>query len=131
MNRIKKFESFSTNHREPTEVSYDDWLYKYDIHGKEIFNKKEIQFFNNLVEENRLDIETYYIDEVKISIMMMIESTNGDEDLVEFEFKKLTDEWYLVSKIYNQDPDYEQFFICDEWDEVLGYLKSINLTLPS
>jgi hypothetical protein len=114
----------------PEEVKYDEWLNKYDIHGKEIFNKKEIQFFNRLVEENRLDIETYYINEVKISIMVIIESTDGAEDLVEFEFTKLKDEWYLVSKIYNQDHDYEEFFICDEWDEVLGYLQSINLDIP-
>ena len=134
MKRIKKFESFS-NHRMPEEVTYDQWLNKYDIHGLEPFNQKEIEFFNKLGKENRLEIESYSITEQKISIMMIIEDHDIStdtviyKDIVEIELRKLKDDWYLICKNYNQSRTNEEYFIGDEWDEVLGYLESINLKL--
>jgi len=121
MTTIKKFESFS-NHRMPEEVKYDEWLNKYDIHGKEIFNKKEIQFFNRLVEENRLEIE--YIGEslVQLKIPNIRYSNMTKVDII-----KIKDDWYLIEETCDDDDG--EFYICDEWDEVLGYLSSIDLKI--
>jgi hypothetical protein len=137
MTRIRKFESFSTTHRLPEKVTYDEWLAKYGIHGLELFTQKEIEFFEKLIKENRLNIESYKIDAKKVTIVMAIEIGDISEnnpvvelDIIEFEFRKLKDEWYLISK---NIPDYfrrDEYYIGDEWDEVLGYLESINLKLP-
>jgi hypothetical protein len=44
----------------------------------------------------------------------------GDSDnLINIEITKLADDWYIIRDGSDFDP---QASICDEWDEVLGYL---------
>jgi len=51
----------------------------------------------------------------------------SDDDILEIQLNKLEDDWYLIYKFYNLDS--EEYYICDEWDEVLGYLSSkVNLS---
>jgi hypothetical protein len=120
MKRIRKFESFST-HRLPTKVSYDEWFKKLNMCSKEPFTQKEIDFFSKLVEENNFDIDSYSVDKPS-TINLIMDYYWNYEDIVVFEFIKLSDQWYLIS-----DHSHDKFYICDEWDEVLGYLESKNL----
>jgi len=117
MTRISKFESFSTTNRMPTEVSYDEWSNKL-MFGEEPFTEKEVKFFEKLSEENRIDID--YLDVCFIYIIT--DSRNY------FHIHKLKDDWYLIRN-YARDfySELVAYFICDEWDEVLGYLESKNL----
>lgn len=115
MRKIKKFEAF--NHRVPTEVDYDEWEKKVGIHGTEPFNKKEIDFFMNLELENKESIYDFHLgtDKCCIEIYPMGDSDN----LINIEITKLADDWYIIRDGSDFDP---QASICDEWDEVLGYL---------
>ena len=126
MNRIKKFESFTNTHRRPEKVTYEEWLNKLNMCGKEPFTEKETKFFKQLIEENRSYIKSYTIGSKKISIMLI--EDEDEDDMTEIEFTKLTDNWYLIYKCYNHD--HEEYFICDEWDEILGYLISNPLDFP-
>jgi hypothetical protein len=123
MERIRKFESFK-KYREPTKVSYDEWLKKIDIHQKEPFTEKETKFFKELIKENRIYIQSYTIGSKQISIMLI----EDDDDMTEIEFTKLEDNWFTIYKCYNHD--HEEYFVCDEWDEVLGYIIRNPLDFP-
>ena len=119
MKRIKKFESF-TNHRFPEEITYEEWIEKKYKYAKEIFSQKEKDFFKNLAEENIQHINVYGDNKSEIVI-------NWTKDRGEILIIKLTDCWYLISNIYAFDFEDDEYFICDDWEEVLGYLSSINL----
>jgi hypothetical protein len=131
MKKIKKFESFS--HRMPEKVTYDEWLMKYKRFGACPFTKGQIDFFRKLKEENS-DI----VDNVKVykstfgniegsEIRIQLLEESDDDDIIEIQLNKLEDDWYLIYKFYNLDS--EEYYICDEWDEVLGYLGSkVNLS---
>ena len=125
MTTIKKFESFK-KYREPTKVSYDEWLKKIDIHQKEPFTEKETKFFKELIKENRIYIQSYTIGSKQISIMLI--EDEDDDDMTEIEFTKLEDNWFTIYKCYNHD--HEEYFVCDEWDEILGYIISNPLDFP-
>jgi hypothetical protein len=125
MKRIKKFESFS--HRMPEKVTYDEWLKKYKRFGACPFTKGEIDFFRKLKEMNsdivdNVKVETKphcEVEESEIHIQFF-NMEEDDDDIIEIQLNKLEDDWYLIYKFYNHD--FEEFFICDEWEEVLGYL---------
>jgi len=137
MERIKKFESFK-KYREPTKVSYDEWSNKFEIHQEEPFTEKETKFFEELIEENRIYIQSYLIEENRIyiqsytigseKISIMLIEDEDDDDMTEIEFTKLEDNWFTIYKCYNHD--HEEYFVCDEWDEILGYIISNPLDFP-
>jgi hypothetical protein len=132
MKRIRKFESFTKTHRMPTKVSEDEWRKKFD-HGRELFTEKETKFFKQLIEENKggsSHISLYNIQPKDVSLTIYSDN---------IELYKLKDDWYLIyvgnDDYYYEDEEdgdgeAEKFYICDEWDEVLGYLESIDLILP-
>jgi len=110
MKRIRKFESFS-NHRMPTKVTEDEWNRKWKIHGLEKLTEIEKEFF-------RQKFRTYILS----NSLVQLEIPN-----IRYSIIKIKDDWYLIKKTCD-DGDVE-FFICDEWDEVLGYLSNINLKI--
>jgi hypothetical protein len=118
MNRIKKFEAF--NHRIPHTVSDVEYQQKLDTHGKEPFSQKEMDFFQKLKKENTKSI--YSLDfgmPGKTNVVYLQLYPPGEDDsLIEIDITKLKDDWYLI-----YEPGIDKF-ICDEWDEVLGYLGS-------
>ena len=120
MSRIKKFEAF--NHRIPHTVSDVEWEKKLDTHGTEFFNKKEIEFFNKLKNDNERNI--YSMDGIDKehfpfhTISFQLYPPGEGDNLIEIDITKLKDDWYLI-----YEPGIDKF-ICDEWDEVLGYLGS-------
>jgi hypothetical protein len=125
MKRIKRFESFSTNHRLPEKVTYDEWFPKIGMFGEEPFTQKEVKFFEKLREENRIDID--YLDDQDVCFIYILTDSRNY-----FHIHKLKDDWYLIRN-YVRDfhSEFVTYYICDEWDEVLGYLESKNLNLPS
>ena len=108
MKRIKKFESF--NHRVPKEVSFDDCRRKREIHGTEAFTKKEIDFFKKLEHD--------YVG-VEIAQSLALSRIHISTPHTTIEVVKLRDDWYYVYDFTNQFNA-----ICDEWDEVLGFLET-------
>ena len=120
MTKIKKFESFATTHRMPEKVSEDDWSKKQDIHGLEKFTEKEKEFFLQKFRE--------YIQYIGKSLVQLeIPISYSDMVKVDIDIVKLKDDWYLIEETCD-DGDGE-FFICDEWDEVLGYLSKLYLKI--
>jgi len=110
----------------PEKVSADDCIKKYKRYSKLKFSDGEVEFFNKFSELN-----TDYSSTLD----------NDWKDIFDPNFKiyskgniitrniitiiKLDDNWYLISEINNTEFNlvYE-FYICDEWEEVLGYLSS-------
>lgn len=118
MTHIKKFEAF--NHRIPHTVTDSEWENKLDTHDKEPFSQSEMDFFQKLKKENEKSI--YDMDlgtpGKSYTIFMQVYPTGESDDLIEIDITKLKDDWYLI-----YEPGIGKF-ICDEWDEVLGYLGS-------
>jgi len=148
MKRIKKFESFK--HRMPKEISQKEWDEKIRIHGYEPFDKIEMDFYKKLRRENhRPGRKTGRIYEINLkqssrseNEVINISSQSAFADFetnisTDIEIIKLGDEWYLIYEYTFADAieagDYvaelgedERLFLCDEWEEVLGYLVSIT-----
>lgn len=132
MKGIKKFEAFG--HRIPEEVTSDKCQKKLDIHGREQFIQKEIDFFIKLLKENscEIDLGRSYKTELspdKIDNCAILKFNPEINEEIRIGISKLKDDWYLISnRVISKNPPYidttSSFFICDEWDEVIGYLES-------
>ena len=130
MTKIKKFESFST--RIPERVTRDVWYKKRMMYRQIPFSKEEIDFFQKLGEENvdsitdiSLSAEGFpllgpILNTGKLENIYIQFPTEEIDDINNIEITKLEDYWYLIHK----ESEFEEFFICDEWEEVLGYLSS-------
>jgi hypothetical protein len=118
MNRIKKFEAF--NHRIPETVSDVEYQQKLDTFGKEPFTKMEMDFFQKLKKENTKSIYSldFGVPGKTNAVYLQLYPSGEDDSLIEIDITKLKDDWYLI-----YEPGIDKF-ICDEWDEVLGYLGS-------
>jgi hypothetical protein len=116
MNRIKKFEAF--NHRIPHAVSDVEYRNKLDTHGKEPFTQKELDFFEKIKKENTDKIYSldFGMPGKTNAVYLQLYPSGEDDSLIEIDITKLKDDWYLI-----YEPGIDKF-ICDEWDEVLGYL---------
>ena len=126
MKRIKKFETFG--YRIPTKVAYEEWNEKFKLYGREGFNQKEWDFFKKLEDNNsRLIYKMKTPGKWKNIYIEIYSNDKITDNLIFIEISKIKDDWYLIYECYES----ELFFICDEWDEVLGYLLSKNLNLPS
>jgi hypothetical protein len=110
MINIKKFESFS--HRMPIEASQDEISRKISLYKEEKLTDGELNFIRKLKEEN-----TGYLISVGLYNFTI---TNRN---IFIDIKKLEDDWYIVYQTYHTS-DISNRFICDEWDEVLGYLTT-------
>ncbi len=120
MEHLKKFESF--NHRTPKRVYGDlEWEQKLFAHIKEPFSEKEINFFQKLIKENPKSIHDIDLGTPGKShtVFIQLYHIRDDNFLIDIDITKLKDDWYLI-----YEPAGNTKFICDEWDEVLGYLGS-------
>jgi len=117
MMKIKKFEAF--NHRVPEEVNgEDEFNKKAKIHGPEPFTQKEIDFFNGI----------YKIEEIyQLSFWPLGESNSVEfirEHTIHIQISKLKDDWYLIYEDRDLHHEHDRYYICDEWDEVIGYFET-------
>lgn len=111
--------------RIPEKVSEDDCIKKYNRHEKLKFIEREVEFFDMFSEENKLlyhsNLDNFWMDDYNVPYFR-ITNSNG----VKVTIVKLEDDWYLISDyipIEGTNVEYE-FYICDEWEEVLGYLST-------
>ncbi len=114
MKYIKLFENF--NLRKPKMITAEEYREKFDTHETENFTQQEIDFFNKLSKDNWGSI--YDIDLGKNLAIIQLYPVGDDDNLVEIDITKLKDNWYLID-----EPGIDKF-LCDEWEEVLGYLGS-------
>jgi hypothetical protein len=103
----------------PEGVTEDEWNKKQDIHGLEKLTSVEKEFFRQKFRE--------YIQYIGESLIQLEVPNIRYSDMVKVDIIKLKDDWYLIEEAC--DDDDSDFYICDEWDEVLGYLSSINLKI--
>jgi len=151
MRRIKKFESF-TSHRMPEKATHEEWDKKLSVFGEEEFTQKEIDFFRNISESSSIpgsckirynigtiptpgyiSIEDYKRKDNSKGINLEIIKVR--DKITVIQFNKLSDDWYLIYdyvhfSMKSEEEDVVNWYICDEWEEVLGYLSSKNLNLP-
>lgn len=125
MRFIKKYETFK--HRQPKHITDDEYVLKMEAYERESFNDKEIKFFQKLKQRNNsiyeLDIRGDWSDaccselrNIKGCSKALIVIIGEEDDLTEIDIIKLADSWYLINEVGIDK------FLCDEWDEVLGYL---------
>lgn len=109
----------SLDRRMPEMVTSQKYQNKIDTHDTELFARDEYDFFVKLIRENEV-----WINDSDLGI-------DGKRDYVylrlypniEINITKLKDNWYLIDES-DSESDSDKFFICDEWNEVLGYLDS-------
>jgi hypothetical protein len=115
--------------RKPEKVSQDDCIKKYKRYSKLKFSEGEVEFFNKFSELNNKDhsstLDNDWRDIFDPQFRIYSKGTSDFKSLSTsiITIIKLDDEWYLISEINNTEFNlvYE-FYICDEWEEVLGYL---------
>jgi hypothetical protein len=120
--------------RQPEKVSKKEWNAKLNSFGKVPFTEVEINLFKQLnktiyksnVEKNYVDLETPgEYDTITIILYKPIRKnvviTKLDDNLY-----LLSDSEPVISYPYedNEGP-YVKYYICNEWEEVIGYLSSI------
>ena len=129
---IKKFESF--NLRNPTQINRDEANQKMEFHNPIPFSKEEVDFFLNLESENKGAI--YEIDfwpegwkvkgssKIHISLYDITNKNSKkeyydeqiDDGLIHIQISKISDDWYII------DETGIDIFLCDEFEEVKGYI---------
>jgi hypothetical protein len=120
MKRIKKFEGF--NYRMPEEVTEDEWNRKCEIYGDEPFDKKEMDFFEELYKQQTFHRYRYKGNSI---IFMEIYTSEDKWETIDISISKLSDDWYAICFVIDiYAPYYNKYYIADEWEEVLGFLKN-------
>ena len=131
--RVKKMiiPKKSKTPREPKEVNRETFYKKLDTFDEVPFTRKEVEFFRKLRNKNR-----DYLLKVKGYDTELENPVIYDFDTIDIIYNKghgsyrtkiikLDDEWYLIDKYVSAyDSEFHQYFICDEWEEVLGYFVS-------
>jgi hypothetical protein len=119
--------------RIPTEISREDWEKKYNMYGEVIFSKKEVEFFSRFSKGNKDHL--VFMNHEKSSISLKLKSTE-DYRIQRHSFNigttiiKLDDDWYLIHYYAKSESiDISRYYICDEWEEVIGYLVSNDYKL--
>jgi hypothetical protein len=125
---------------------------KLDIHDRVPFKKSEIEFFKKFREENKNKYKVskdYLWTDDHISGQSYRKDLESPKECSsisinllrnyarEWRIIKLDDEWYLISSYddskgidageYDEDyleEEFTDYYICDEWEEVIGYLTS-------
>jgi len=131
--------------RIPTEVSREDWEKKYNMYREVLFSKKEVEFFNrfsrdHLVLEPPTSLKEKllraasggyvrsdgYLCNMGNFLINGVDIThNRTNDIHRWKIVKLDDDWYLIHYYAKSELiDISRYFICDEWEEVVGYLVS-------
>ena len=130
MKHLKVFSKFNEsedysrpNLRMPEEVSKEDWNRKLQTFKKAEFTKLEKEFFKRFIDVNMISSHPIL---PKHYFVITINDPRGFY-LGQIEIMKLDDEWYLISKGSKFEGSginsiYTKFYICDGWEEVVGYL---------
>jgi len=107
--------------RKPKKVSREDFIKKSKFYNSIPFTKSEEDF---LIEFNKKwnsysDLESIY---TKTEVYFNFDEYLGN---VKLEIHKLDDDWYLITTQHYYESDIiDNYYICDEWEEVIGYLSS-------
>jgi hypothetical protein len=124
--------------RQPKEVNRETFYKKLGTFGKVPFTAKEAEFFMKLKNKNRdylLKVKGYGYDvELEKPIIYDFDTIDIIYDksggYYHTKIIKLDDEWYLIDiYVSGYDSQFHQYLICDEWEEVLGYLESKKFIL--
>jgi len=126
------------NRRLPQKVSRIEVEKKLDF-NKIPFTKNELNFIDELKKKYKLTITKYFYELDRPDNFDEV-SENDDSHTISIENEsiwiqiiKLDDDWYLIVQISkdvygDEDLDVEdpssEYFICDEWEEVVGYLEN-------
>jgi hypothetical protein len=91
-----------------------DWNAKGRMFGKLKFRESEVDFLNKFGSHSTFNADnSYYISFAKNSLRIY----------------RLHDDWYLIAN-HTPDgfsfprPENFKYYICDEWEEVIGYLTT-------
>ena len=87
-----------------------------ETYEKETFSDSEISFFEKIGIDNQMYIYELIALRGCSSVYIQLYSASTEDGLTEIDIIKLTDSWYLINEVGIDK------FLCDEWDEVLGYL---------
>ncbi len=122
--RVKLFESWnSKTKRYPSRISMDDWSNKKDEWRKgncEPFSEREREFFKKLIlnKKNRKKIYKYFSSNYNVISDVTLDFIHGGY-IRYIEIYKMKDSWYLL-----YDDEEGECYLCDEFEEVEGYLGS-------
>jgi len=126
MKHIKLFESYSKpQFRIPEEVSEGEFQEKkfqfgQEPHGRHVqFTSDEKDFLKGLSMQHLKNLKLYDDD---YFFRIYIYNSSGHFCLGKIKITKLEDNWYLIE--YYTSGANTKYYICDEWEEVLGYLSS-------
>jgi hypothetical protein len=124
--------------RKPLKVSKEEWDKKLR-HGTAPFTKREFEFLQKIKEKNSSKVCKIVLGKLGESHTFIINNIASSYYESRLELTKLNDEWYLIRwdsgvadgvDITNlidgfnwTDDDVHEFYICDEWEEVLGYIE--------
>jgi len=110
--------------RMPEEVSMTDWNAKGRMYGTRKFTEVEIGFFSKFSERNK----PFYskLDNDAITPYFLVSSRLTKLRLIIY---RLYDDWYLIENYVPSsdgvvNPRNFKYYICDEWEEVIGYLTT-------
>jgi hypothetical protein len=126
MKHIKLFESYSKpQFRIPEEVSREEFDRKINIFSKVQFTTQEKEFFRNFRGEiGDKKYDTRLLTSGNTFVIIIYHSITHNL-FSQIDITKLEDDWYLI---YDNSAGYRNYvgkwYICDEWEEVLGYLSN-------
>lgn len=109
--------------RYPKKVTNEEFDNKLKNLGIEEFTKEEKEFFEKLRVNNTMAIDDYDMQNDN-ELFIILYQHNVDE-LLEICIKKLKDSWYLIqcnNMNYSEMYPGPDFFICDEFEEIEGFL---------
>lgn len=124
MKHISKFSKFNEDHSGPEfrlseEVSIEEFHKKIQTFGRVEFTNGEKEFFKKFGDENG-DTISYHPIIPNHYFAITINDSKGYY-LGSIEITKLNDDWYAITK--GSKFESIRHYICDDWEEVLGYLS--------
>jgi hypothetical protein len=104
--------------RLPEEVSLDDWMRKSQSYHTIDFTEREVDFFSKFTKEN----SPFYSFKL-FGSYFFITNISDFVELIRIRIIKLDDDWYLIGN-YIHGSFNTKLYICDEWEEVIGFLSN-------
>jgi len=128
MKHIKLFESYSIpEFRMPEEVSSEEFHKKLDNFSKVPLTNPEKEFLMSCGGERDYKRYDVRFDLHFLKCLIGIFNDLSGSLLGQIGITKLDDDWYLIYEYVaplGLRNYYSKYYICDEWEEVLGYLSS-------
>jgi hypothetical protein len=118
--------------RKPLKVSKEEWDKKL-MYGTAPFTKREFEFLQKVKEKNSSRGCKIGLGTLGESHTFTVRYKSGQYGFF-MEIIKLNDDWYLIqfnsgitgditNMEYEEEDDVSDLIVCDEWDEVLGYIE--------